>query len=100
MSLGTSVTQSGAVKPSSLEQEVFDPTIQASRYVEIPSNLQAQYAYDTDGKLLYAGFAVRALAVGTDGWLLQKFTYNASKQVATRTIAYSNWTGRTTATYA
>lgn len=90
MTWGTSVDQRGAVKPSNLEQEVFDTKIGAYRYVEVPSNLQARYAYNADGTVLYAGYAVRGLGASDTGWLLQKFTYDTMK-VTLRQIAYSSW---------
>ena len=90
MTIGTSVVQHGAVKPSNLEQECFDTTVGAYKYVEIPSNLQARYAYNADGTVLYAGYAVRGLASSATGWLLQKFTYDTMK-VTLRQIAYSSW---------
>lgn len=100
MTWGTSVDQRGAVKPSNLEQEVFDKLIGAYRHVEVPSNLQARYTYNADNTVLYAGYAVRGLAASATGWLLQKFTYNASKRVTLRQIAYNSWDNRASATYA
>ena len=90
MAYGDTINQHGAVKPSSLEQEIFDSKIGASRIIEIPSNLQARYAYNADSTVLYAGYAVRGLASSDTGWLLQKFTYDSMK-VTLRQIAYASW---------
>ena len=100
MAWGDTVDQRGAVKPSSLEQETFDPKVGAFKYVEVPSNLQARYAYNADGTVLYAGYAVRGLASSDDGWLLQKFTYDGSMRVTLRQIAYDTWDNASGATYA
>jgi len=90
MGWGSNIDQRGAVKPSNLEQEAFDKAVGGYRYIEIPSNLQARYAYNADGTVLYAGYAVRGLASSATGWLLQKFTYDSMK-VTLRQIAYSSW---------
>lgn len=93
----------GAVKPSSLEQAAFEKDIWASRITEIPSNMQmrADYGTSTDGQPDYVGYAPRSLATSTDGWLLQKFTYDANRQCTLRQIAYDKWDNRkTTAVYA
>jgi hypothetical protein len=91
----------GNVKPSSVEQAVYERDLCAGRMTEIPSNLQMRAAYSsTDGQPDYVGFAPRGLAEGTNGWLLQKFAYDASRQCTSRTIAYGDWTNRATETYA
>ena len=89
----------GAVKPSSIEKDGFDPDLWASRITEIPSNMKARFAYDVSNNCIYAGYAPTGLAEGTDGWLLQKFTYDGSNNCTQRDIAYGNWTARTGYTY-
>lgn len=102
MTLGTGLGVEGAVKPTSLEVDTFEHLLHASRYTEIPSNMQmrADYSGQTDGKPEYLGFAPRSLASATTGWLLQKFTYDGSRQVTLRQIAYDSWDNRATASYA
>lgn len=97
---GNGLNYEGAVKPSAIEKDGFEPDVFAHRYTEIPSNMQMNLAYNADGTVLYAGYAPRGLAESADGWLLHKFTYNASKQVTNRDIAYNSWDLRASATYA
>lgn len=99
MTIGTSVVQHGAVKPSNLEQEVFDTKVGAYRYIEVPSNLQLKVEYNASGTAKYRGYAVKGLAAGTDGWLIQFLEYDANNRLTTRTIAYGNWTNRAAETY-
>jgi hypothetical protein len=95
----------GAVKPSSLEVDSYEPNISAYKHVEIPSNLQARYIYDANGMLTYAGYAPTGLQEGSldnlgnpNGWLLQQYT-NVNGQCTKRLIAYGNWTSYLSATY-
>jgi len=101
--IGTAIRQDGAVKPSSLEQQVYEPDLFAQRITEIPSNLQfrADYLLTTDGLPAYTGYAPMGLAEGTNGWLLKKFTYDASRQCTKiQVCTSSNWTARdSTAVY-
>ena len=93
----------GEIKPSSIEQALFEEDIWASRITEVPSNMQmrADYGTSTDGQPNYVGYAPKGLPVSTDGWLLQKFTYDANRQCTLRQIAYDKWDNRkTTAVYA
>ena len=100
--IGSSFVPSGATKVSGVEYDTYEGAVHSIRYMEVPSNMQMDVDYNglTDGKPLYVGFAPRGLADGTDGWLLHKFTYDGSRQVTKREIAYGNWTGRSSATYA
>jgi len=99
MSLGTGTDLSGARKPSSVEWDGYESDLFAHRFTDIPTNMQGRWAYDESGNLIYAGFAPRGLAEGTDGWLLHKFTWETGN-CTKREIAYGNWTGRADATYA
>jgi len=92
----------GAVKPTAIEQDIYEVDLQAQRICEIPSNLQfrADYSASTDGLPDYTGYAPMGLAEGTDGWLLKKYTYDVNRQCTKIQICVtSNWTGHTTATY-
>jgi len=89
----------GEVKPSSIEKLGFDATISATRYTEIPSNLQMRVEYNGDSTTKYVGYAIRGLAEGTTGWLIHYLQYNASKQVTSRTIAIHDWTDRANGVY-
>lgn len=94
MALGTPQDHEGAVKPSSIEKDVYDGESFAMRITEIPSNLKARYAYDGSNNCIYAGYAPKGMAEGTDGWLLVKYTYDVSNNCTEKNIAYGNWTAR------
>lgn len=91
----------GAVKPSSIEQALFESDTFAQRVMDIPSNQQMRAAYSsTDGNPDYVGYAARGLAEGTSGWIIHKFSYDANRQCTLRQTAYGNWTNRASETYA
>lgn len=99
---------SGAVKPSSIEQDAYDGNLQALRHTEIPSGMKMRLDYTgrSDGQPVYQGFAPSGLAEGTNGWLIYKFTYSADPGNMTQRDVYGassgdngNWTGRTGYTY-
>ena len=91
----------GNVQPSSLEQATYDNLLSAQRFTDIPSNLQARYAYDASNNVEYAGFAPRGLATSIQGWLLHKYAYDGSNNLTSRLIAYDAWDNyNTTAVYA
>ena len=96
-----SQTFEGNVKPSSIEQAGFEEDLMAGRICEIPTNMKARFAYDASNNCIYAGYAPKGLGEGTDGWLLQKFTFDVNNNCTERNI-YSdgNWTGRAGYTYA
>jgi len=99
---GSGLKFSGQTKPDAISVDSYEHDLFAQRWTEIPSNLQMRAEYTTDGGEtvpLYLGFAPRGLAAGTDGWLLQKFTYDGSGNVTLRQIAYGNWTGRAGLSY-
>ena len=100
MSLGNTTKFEGEVKPSSIEQASFEPDLWANRITEIPSNMQMRVAYNADGTVLYTGYAPKGLTSSSTGWLLQKFTYDASQRVTLRQIAYDSWDNRASATFA
>lgn len=99
MPLGDSEHYEGAVKPSSIEQAGFEHSLWANRFCEIPTNMEGRWEYDANDNCIYAGYASKGLAEGTEGWLIQKFTWEAgtvSGYVCTkREIDYGNWTSHT-----
>jgi hypothetical protein len=56
--------------------------------------LRADYDVRTDGNPVYLGFAEKGLGISASGWLLQKFTYDASGNVTLRQISYDAWDDR------
>ena len=100
MSLGTSKNFEGQVKPDAISIDSYDSDLYARRITEIPSNMGMRVSYDGSGNAEYVGFAPRGLAESTDGWLLQKFTYDGSNRATKREIAYGNWTNRASESYA
>ena len=98
MPQGDSYKTYGATRNTEAEAREHEATLYAKRYIQIETNQQGRWAYNGDGTILYAGYAPKGLAEGTDGWLLQKFTYS-SMRPETRKIYYGNWTGRTGYTF-
>jgi hypothetical protein len=99
MTLGTTKNFEGAVKPDAISVDKYESDLSADRITEIPSNMQMRIDW-TSGNADYVGYAPRGLAAGTDGWLLQKFTYDGSNRCTLRQIGYGNWTNRSSVTYA
>lgn len=100
MGTGDPYTLTGQTKVSDAEYREHESLLSAKRMTEIPTNLQMMAAYSsTDGLPDYVGYAPKGLTAGTNGWLLQKYTYDASRQCTVRQIAYGNWTNRASETY-
>ena len=102
MAIGTGITQEGAIKPSSLEQQEYEGDLFAKRITEIPSNMHKKLDYDgrTDEQPVYVGFAARNHATSSSGWLLYKITYDESDRVIDVISSYDSWDNRkTTAVY-
>ena len=100
MALGVGEDFEGSLKPSSVEKAVYEADLFAHRITEIPSNMQMRAEYSsTDGLPDYVGFAPRGLADTSDGWLLQKFTYDGSRQCTLRQVGYGSWDDRATVSY-
>ena len=99
--IGTQLQFEGQGRPSAIEVDGYEKDLFAQRITEIPSNMQmrADYLTATDGLPAYMGYAPRGLASSSSGWLLQKFTYDASRQCTLRQIAYNSWDNRASATY-
>lgn len=100
--INQSWTPSGEIKSTGVEKDEYEIALGAKRTTEIPSNMQMRADYDgqTDGLPKYMGYAPRSLASSATGWLLQKFTYDGSRQCTLRQIAYGIWDNRATETYA
>ena len=99
MALGQDREVYGELKVSAAEQAEYEPELFAKRITEIPSNLQMRIEYN-GAVAEYVGFAPRGLAVGTEGWLIQKFTYDGSDRATLRQIAWDTWDNRAGASYA
>ena len=89
----------GSLKSTVAEDREHDVPIMAKRIVEVPSNLQARWAYDSNSMVEYAGYAAKGVSESTNGWLLQKFTYNATLLATKREIAYDSWDNYASASY-
>lgn len=102
MPIGDQPTVWGQTRATDAESREHEQFLFAKRTTEVPSNMQmmADYGARTDGQPEYLGYAPRGLAAGTDGWLLQKYTYDGNDQCTSRQIAYGNWTNRASETYA
>ena len=96
---GTQLAVEGAVKPSSLEVDGYEPLLSSQRITTIESNQQSICVYNGSNQCIYGCYAPRGLATTSTGWLLQKFTYDGNGNVLTRTIAYDAQSNYLTATY-
>lgn len=101
MALGSTFEPVGNAHTSSVEKAVYEEGLVALRTAEIPSNMQGRADYDTrtDRQPVYLGYAPKGLAEGTTGWLLHKMEYDVSDRWVKTTIAYGDWTNRSTASY-
>ena len=107
MAIGDAKDFEGQTRPSVIEKEAYEGSLCASRITEIPSNMQMRCDYDTrtDGQPVYLGFAPKGLGSSfasiASGWLIHKFSYDASDRVTLRQIGYGVWDTRaSTITYA
>lgn len=98
MTVGVSDPLWGQTKVSAAEAKEHEDMLLAKRTVSIPSNMKKRFEYSS-GNCIYAGAAPKGLAEGTDGWMIQKFTYDGSNQCTDIDIAYGNWTNRASYTY-
>lgn len=53
----------------------------------------------TGGNANYMGFAEKGLGISASGWLLHKYTYDASGNATLRQISYDSWDDRGLTTY-
>jgi len=88
----------GLVRSSEAETREFDPALDAKRVTDIPSNQQMRCEYSGDN-LIYLGFADKGISSAASGWLLHKYTYDASGKVTLRQISYDAWSDHVTAVY-
>lgn len=99
----TSFIPEGAVKPSSLEVDAWEGLLHAHRITEVPSNLHMMIDYNsqTDGNPLYVGYGPAALGSNVNGWLIQKYLYDANtpRQCIERLIGYGAWSNRASVSY-
>lgn len=98
--IGKVTSFEGQLKPSAIEVDGYDQELFAHRHTEIETNQQGIWIYNGSNQVLYACYAARGLSTSTNGWLLQKFTYDGSGNVTQRQIAYDAQTNYLTATYA
>ena len=100
MGLGNSNEEYGQVRSSGIEQKEYEKELWAKRITEIPSNMHMEVEY-TAGIPTYVGFAAKGLATSASGWLIQKFSYDASGNCTKREIAMDcyAWDNRATVTY-
>ena len=95
----------GLVKPSTIESDVYNGKLGAIKHTEVPSGMimRVDYTGRSDGQAVYQGFAPTGTAEETNGWVIYKFTYDASNNMLTRNIAGmdedANWTARADYTY-
>lgn len=90
---------SGQHSSSAVESREHESGLYARRVTEIPSNQTKRFEWSS-GNCIYAGSAARGLAEGTDGWLIQKFTYDTDNNCIKIEIAYGNWQNRTLESFA
>jgi len=102
MGLGSGRQFEGAVKPSSIEVDSYEADLFAHRYTEIPTTLQQRLDYGsrTDGQPDYMGYGARGLTTTDSGWLIHKFTYNATGGMTLRQSAFGIWDNRASLNYA
>lgn len=98
MPLGNTEALNGQLKVSHAEGREHEQALYAKRTTEIPSNQKMRVEYDGSNNPVYVGFGPKGLAEGTDGWIIQKYTYSGSNPTE-RNIAYGNWTNRASYTY-
>jgi len=88
----------GLVRSSEAEHREFEESIDAKRTTEIPSILQMRCEY-SGNDLIYLGFAEKGLGISASGWLLHKYTYDASGKVTVRQVSFDSWDDRVLTTY-
>lgn len=75
--------------------------------MNVPLNLpfgdsQLRFDYDgqTDGNPKFHGIAASGVAESDRAWTIYQYTYDASRQALTRTVAFkASWTNRASETY-
>ena len=100
MGLGNTNEEYGHVRSSNIEQNEYEKNLWAKRTTEIPSNHQLKVEY-TSGNPIYVGFAAQGLGISASGWLIQKYTWDASGNCTDRQIAndFFAWDNRSLVSY-
>jgi YD repeat-containing protein len=58
-----------------------------------------RYEYDGAGDVIYAGYADRNTATSSQGWKISRYTYDGSKNMVLKQIAYGSWDERASLVY-
>lgn len=78
---------------------VYDPTVAALRITEGGSATQLFIDYVGGTNPIYIGRGAKGLATASDGWLVQKFTYDGNNNVTQRQTAIGIYDNRASLTY-
>ena len=100
MGISNTNEEYGHTRATNIEQLEYEKELWAKRITDIPSNQQMRAHY-TAGNLIYLGFAAHGVSSAASGWLIQKYTYDASGNATMREIATDcyAWANRTTVSY-
>lgn len=100
MGLGNSNTEYGSVRSSNIEQNEYEKNLWAKRVTKIPSNQQMRAEY-SGNNLIYLGYAAGGISSAASGWLLHKYSYDASGKCISREIGndFYSWANRATIIY-
>lgn len=93
-----SFTPEGAVKPSSIESDIYESQMSAIRVMEMPNNQQMRVEYDADSNPIYVGVTGSGTDSSTSGWVISKYTWS-SGNCTLKQIAEGSWDGRASLTY-
>jgi len=88
----------GLTRSTEAEHRKFEPSIDAERITEIPSNNQMKVEW-IGGNPIYCGFGAKGLSISASGWLLHKYTFDASGNATSRGICFNAWDDRALVTY-
>jgi len=95
MALGDSIKRAGAIKPSSIEKDIFEEAMFANRSITMLSNQQLRIDWDGSNNPIYVGQAPRGLGSDEDGWAIQKITWTGSNPTLIQ-VGFGAWDNRTT----
>ena len=88
----------GNTRSTEAEHRKFEPSIDAERITEIPSNQQMKVQW-LGGNPIYCGFGAKGLSISASGWLLHKYTFDASGNATARGISFDAWDDRALTVY-
>jgi hypothetical protein len=82
-------------------QNVYDPISASLRTSDGGQSFQKLFDYDvrTDDNPVYIGYGVRGLATSSDGWLINKITYDDSDRPISIKSAIGVYNNRASLTY-